>query len=74
MSDQKFRPELNERFNRAYKRIPFRMRELARNKFCEVHSVTYGSFKHKLSGGNAVTEMECEWMEKHDPYEQPVTA
>jgi len=65
---------LSERFAKAYKRISFKMRSAARAAFCEVHGITYQTFRHKVAGTGPVTEMECEWLEKYDPYTQSIAA
>ncbi|MVM32866.1 hypothetical protein GO755_22695 [Spirosoma sp. HMF4905] len=63
---------LTKRFRNAYfHRIPYKMRNAVKAKFCEEFSISEDTFGHKLSGGNSttMTETECEWMEAVNPME-----
>ncbi|GAB3317794.1 hypothetical protein GCM10027299_09160 [Larkinella ripae] len=65
---------LSERLTRAYKRIPSGyLRREAGKLFCQIHHCSDEVFRQKRIGKSSVTEMECEWLEKYDPYKQPVT-
>ncbi|MVM29364.1 hypothetical protein GO755_04910 [Spirosoma sp. HMF4905] len=63
---------LTERFRVAYfNRIPYKMRNGVKARFCEEFGITEDTFGHKLSGGNSttMTETECKWMEEVNPLE-----
>lgn len=58
-----------ERFRNAYfKGIPAGLQSEARKAFCSVHNIREGTFRKRLCGVMPITERECEWMEKYDPY------
>ncbi len=66
--------ELSARFKIAYERLSFTQRQTVKQKFCEAHGISEGTFRNKTGGYNLVSETEVEWMESYDPYAKPLAA
>lgn len=63
------------RFRTAYERLNYSQRQVAQQKFCEVHRISHGTFRNKMNGINTLFETEVTWMEGYDPHShQPVAA
>lgn len=61
------------RFRKAYERLSYTQRQVAQKNFCEIHSISSGTFRNKINGFAALYETEVQWMEGYDPYQAKST-